>query len=188
MPRSIEFEAEFALSAAMETFRRDGYAGTSIRSLERETGLSSGSLYNSFGDKAAIFRKALAHYNQVVVAERMEEYLEQGSPVQGLRSLFLSLLDEPSGGSSGCLLTNSAVEFGIGESLAKDDVQSGFQIQEGAFLAAIARLPEVLASSATQGLKLLALYQGILVLIRSGYSKVKLRDMINDEFDTFGGN
>lgn len=170
----------------MEAFRRDGYAGTSIKSLERDTGLSSGSLYNSFGDKDAIFRKALVHYNRVVVAERMEDHLDQRSPIEGLRSLFLSLLDEPGGGSSGCLLTNSAVEFGVRESPAKRDVQGGFQIEEGAFMAALGRLPDVSANAPARAIKLLALYQGILVLIRSGYSKAKLQDMINDEFDTLG--
>ena len=35
-----------------------------------------------------------------------------GAGIEGLRRLFLSLLREPDGGSSGCLITNSAVEFG----------------------------------------------------------------------------
>lgn len=171
----------------MEVFRRHGYAGTSIKSLERGTGLSSGSIYNSFGDKDAIFRKALAHYNNVVVAERMREHLKRRSSVEGLRSLFLSLLDEPDGGSSGCLLTNSAVEFGLRKSSAKGHIQSGFQIEENAFLAAFECLTGVSVNAPAQALKLLALYQGVLVLVRSGYSKARLREMINDEFNTFGG-
>lgn len=173
------------LKAAIAAFRRDGYGGTSIKSLERETGLSSGSLYNSFGDKDAIFRQAFSHYNQIVVAARMDKYLAGVLPVEELRSLFLSLLDEPDGGSIGCLLTNSAIEFGTGDSAVKADVQSGFQIEETAFLNSVARLP---AASAAQAIKLLALYQGILVLVRSGYSKAKLHDMINHEFNNFGGD
>lgn len=187
MPRSIEFEREPALTAAMEAFRRDGYGGTSIKDLERETGLSSGSLYNSFGDKNAIFRKALAHYNQIVVSQRMDEHLARQSPVEGIRSLFLSLLDEPGGGSIGCLLTNSAVEFGVGGSAVKGDIEAGFHIQEAAFTAAIEQLPSA-ADAPVHALKLLALYQGVLVLIRFGYPKAKLREMINHEFDTFGGS
>ena len=171
----------------MEAFRREGYGGTSIKDLERETGLSSGSLYNSFGDKNAIFRKALVHYNQIVVTERMDEHLALQSPVDGLHSLFVSLLDEPDGGSSGCLLTNSAIEFGAGGSAVKDDVEAGFQIEEAAFAVAIERLPSAV-DAPIQALKLLALYQGILVLVRFGYPKAKLRDMINREFDTLEGS
>jgi TetR/AcrR family transcriptional regulator, transcriptional repressor for nem operon len=187
MPRAIEFEPEPALNAATEAFRRYGYANTSIKDLERETGLSSGSLYNSFGDKAAIFGQSLAHYNRIVVAARMEQYLTGQAHLEGLRSLFLSLLDEPGGGSLGCLLTNSAVEFGASDSEAKDGVQAGFRIQEDALLAAIGSIPDHAASAAPAALKLLALYQGILVLIRFGYSKAKLHDMINHEFDTMRG-
>jgi TetR/AcrR family transcriptional regulator, transcriptional repressor for nem operon len=188
MPRSIEFDPEPALTAAMEAFRRDGYGRTSIKDLERETGLSSGSLYNSFGDKDAIFGKALSHYNEAVVTRRMDEHLTPQSPIEGLRSLFLSLLDEPGGGSSGCLLTNSAVEFGAGDAAVKDLVQEGFQIQEEAFLGTIAQLPNTSSDPSAQALKLLALYQGILVLIRLGYPKPKLRDMINHELDNLQGD
>jgi TetR/AcrR family transcriptional regulator, transcriptional repressor for nem operon len=188
MPRSIEFEPEPALTAAMEAFRRDGYGRTSIKDLERETGLSSGTLYNSFGDKDAIFGKALSHYNQAVVTRRLEDHLVPRSSVEGLRSLFLSLLDEPGGGTSGCLLTNSAVEFGAGNAAVKDRVQAGFQIQEDALLAAVAQLPDASFDAQAQALKLFALYQGILVLIRFGYPKPKLRDMINHELDDLQGD
>ena len=60
MPRTIEFDHDQALRSAMREFRKNGFAATSIKSLEHATGLSSGSLYNSYGDKNAIFAKALA--------------------------------------------------------------------------------------------------------------------------------
>ncbi len=187
MPRSIEFQIEPVLVAAMEQFRHSGYGGTSIKALERATGLSSGSLYNSFGDKDVIFQKALTHYNQMVVAGRIEKHLTGRPPVEGLRSLFLSLLDEPDGGSSGCLLTNSAVEFGSDDSIAKNSVQAGFEMQEKAFLKAIEQLHPSVPDIEQNALRFLTLYQGILVLFRSGYPTLKLRNMINYEFDKLEG-
>ena len=188
MPRSIEFAVEPALDAVMEQFRHRGYSGTSIKALELATGLSSGSLYNSFGDKKAVFVKALTHYNRVVVVARISEHLAGQTPVEGLRSLFLSLLEEPDGGSNGCLLTNSAVEFGSSDTVPKTGVQDGFEMQEGSFLEAIERAFPTSDVTGQQSVKLLALYQGILVLIRSGYSKSKLRDMINHEFNDLKGD
>jgi len=180
MPRTIEFDSDTVLSAAMHEFRRHGYAGASIKSLERATGLSSGSLYNSFGDKDELFVKALAHYNNTVVRKRIKEHLEGKPPADGIRSLFLSLLREP----DGCLLTNSAVEFGAGESVARAGVQEGLSLLENAFRAALDRLEP---NSAHMPVKLLALYQGILVLIRFGRPKRQIGELINSEINLILG-
>ena len=51
----------------------------------------------------------------------------------------------------------------------------------------VERLPSA-ADAPIQAVKLLALYQGILVLVRFGYPKAKLRGMINHEFDTLEGS
>ena len=47
------------LSAAVRTFRRHGYAGTSVDALTRATGLRRGSLYAAYRDKRALFLAAL---------------------------------------------------------------------------------------------------------------------------------
>jgi len=67
MARELEFDKNEALTAAMNAFRRLGYGGVSIKTLEAETGLSSGSIYNSFGGKDAMFDRVLRHYNKNVV-------------------------------------------------------------------------------------------------------------------------
>jgi TetR/AcrR family transcriptional regulator, transcriptional repressor for nem operon len=187
VPRTIEFELEPTLGAVMNVFRSQGFSGTSIKNLEQATGLSSGSLYNSFGDKNAIFAAALSHYNRVVVAARIAEHLAECPPMQALRGYFLSLLDEPGGGSSGCLLTNSAVEFGLGDSFAKEDLQAGFRLQKEAFLKVVSELFPDARDVPEKALKLFALYQGILVLIRFGHSKADLRAMIINELNFLKG-
>ena len=187
MPRPIEFEVKPVLTAAMSEFRQHGFAGTSIKALERATGLSSGSLYNSFGDKDAVFVQALRHYNEVVVARRIADHLTGKPSLAGLRGYFLSLLDEPDGGSSGCLLTNSAIEFGLGNPIIKAELSAGFQMQEQAFLTALTALLPEATDAAPRALKLLALYQGVLVLIRFGHPKPQLRAMINTELNTMTG-
>ena len=196
MPRAIEFNQDEALRGAIREFRQHGFASTSIKSLERATGLSSGSLYNSYGDKNAIFVKALAHYNEVVVRVRVETHLVNKPPQEAIQSLFFSLLDEPADQSHGCFLTNSAVEFGANDSIAKSGVQEGFAILEQGFQAVIDRLntahddepktaPPI--SQEYSASKLLVFYQGILVLVRFGVSKEKLRKIINKEIEQLLG-
>lgn len=48
------------LAAALKLFARNGYAGTSIRAIAREVGLSESVLYAHFGSKRSIFEAVLA--------------------------------------------------------------------------------------------------------------------------------
>ncbi len=174
MARPLAFDKDQALTAAMEVFRRQGYAGVSIKDLERETGLSSGSLYNSFGHKPELFARVVDHYNDVVVKDRIVQHMQNTETGAGLRAMFLSLLDEPGGGTSGCLLTNSAIEFaGIGS----DGVQRGFQLLRDAFERA----------TPGEGLRLLTFYQGLLVLIRHGHTRSELAAIIDTELTSITG-
>lgn len=184
MVRPVEFDETEALSAAMEAFRRRGYAGISIKDLERETGLSSGSLYNSFGNKGALFRRVLGHYKRMVVEGRIAEHFGERAPVEGLLSFFLSALDEPGGGALGCLLTNSAVEFaGEGDEM----IGTGFSLQLRAFEKQLTHLGQG-ARASTNALRLLAFYQGLLVLIRHGHDKAALASIIEAEIHSIAGD
>src|SRR5579863_8586335 len=111
MGRARDYDEEAVLTGAMHAFRRSGYGGASIRDLEAATGLKAGSIYNSFGDKAGLFAAAFAHYNRTVLHGRIDRFAPPQRGLDGLRRLFLSLLQEPGGGRLGCLITNAAVEL-----------------------------------------------------------------------------
>lgn len=64
MPRPRGFRTETVVDAAIEQFRSSSYAATSTDDLCACTGLSRSSLYNAFGNKAAMFRTALQHYDE----------------------------------------------------------------------------------------------------------------------------
>lgn len=176
MARPRTFDEDRLLTGAMHVFRRRGFAASSVRDLEKATGLTSGSLYNSYRDKQGLFEAASAHYNRTVLARRIADNAPEGAGIAGLRRLFLSLLREPDGGSSGCLITNSAVEFG-----RKD--QPGF-VTEGFAVLRECFADRLGGNSDAEAVALLALYQGILVLIRAGYDKAALEAMITQHFET----
>jgi AcrR family transcriptional regulator len=186
MARPVEFDEKQALTSAMEIFRRRGFAGVSIKTLEKDTGVSSGSLYNSFGSKDQLFVRAINHYNAYVVANRIHRHLEADDPGAGLLSMFLSLLDEPDGGSAGCLLTNTAVEFAGEGGPVADSVTQGFELLLSAFEKVLLRIGTI-AGSRQGALKLLVLYQGLLVLIRHGHSNQDLRAIIYAEINSITG-
>ena len=174
MARPQEFDENKALTAAMHVFRRHGYGGVSVKTLEAETGLSSGSIYNSFGGKAEVFERVLAHYNETVVDKRIRVHLGNPDLDPGTRliSLFQSLLEEPDGGTFGCLLTNSAVEFSGQDTAVGAAIRAGFERFLAAFKATVLGLPDTSEEKAERmSLRLLAYYQGLLVLIRHGHDK-----------------
>ena len=183
MSRPLEFDRDEALTAVSEAFRRHGWASLSIKQLEQETGLSSGSLYNSFGNKDALFREAVGHYNEVVVKARIAEHLGNDDQRAGLMAMFLTLLEEPGGGALGCLLTNSAIEFS-GRGI--DAISDGFELLRAAFEAVLVRLGQG-GKAPINALRLLTFYQGLLVLIRHGHPKDALRRIIVDEIQSIAG-
>lgn len=62
MARPREFDEVTALEAAIECFWQRGYEATSVRDLAKRMGLSAPSLYNAYGDKHALYKRALEHY------------------------------------------------------------------------------------------------------------------------------
>lgn len=173
MGRTRSFDERAVLSKAMHLFRRKGFSSVSVADLETTTGLTVGSLYNAFGDKQGMFDAAFAHYTREVLERRIARYAPPESGLAGLRALFLTLLEEPLGTSFGCLITNTAIEFG-GQLDANRAVDRAFSLLTKTFEARTSR---------TVAVRLLALYQGILVLVRAGYSSSKIRTMIKQEFD-----
>lgn len=186
MARKREYDENAVLTGAMHAFRRQGFAALSVRDLEAATGLKAGSLYNSFGDKAGLFRAAFAHYNSTVLGQRIDRYAKAEAGLAGLRIFFLSLLHEPRNEAFGCLITNSAIEFGQD---APPGVGEGLDSLLALFTARLATAREAghLRPGLDEGMgaqRLLALYQGVLVLVRAGRDKAALARMIDGDFDT----
>ena len=63
MARTREFDPENALDSAMALFWRQGFAGTSVAQLVDETGVNRHSLYETFGDKQALYLQALKRFD-----------------------------------------------------------------------------------------------------------------------------
>jgi TetR/AcrR family transcriptional repressor of nem operon len=186
--RTRTFDEDAVLTGAMKAFRRHGYAGMALPELEAATGISVGSIYNAYGDKRGIFLAAFQHYLKAVLGRRISRFAAPSQQLAGLRQLFLSLLREPGGEKFGCLITNSAIEFGPDHGISGQTTRKGFEILGQLFLERLRAAKssgklrpdtDVKAAAAS----LLALYQGVLVLIRGGYDFKMIRRAINLEFD-----
>jgi len=109
LARTPEFDQEQVLDAALHAFWRKGYEATTLSDLLEATGLARQSLYNTFGDKRALFLASLRRYADVGVG-RLSEALEGGSVRAAIRAVFEDVL-RCSNPGQGCFLVNAATEL-----------------------------------------------------------------------------
>ncbi len=69
-PRS--FDVDKALDRALAVFWRKGYEGTSLPDLTTAMGINRPSLYAAFGNKEALFRRAIDRYSEGPAAHARE--------------------------------------------------------------------------------------------------------------------
>jgi AcrR family transcriptional regulator len=121
--RPREFDADQALDRALEVFWRKGYEGTSIGELTDAMGISRPSLYAAFGNKEALFRKALDRYAQGPAAYTYKA-LEQptaSAVVQQLLRGAVDALTDPLH-PQGCLGVQGALACGDAAQSVKEEL------------------------------------------------------------------
>lgn len=191
MGRKQLWDQAEVLASAMRLFRRRGYFGASLRDIEETTGLHPGSLYRTFQSKDGLFCAALDAYNDQVVQSRVRAHLlEPSDPVAGIRSFFTSTFETGLERDPGCLLTNTAVEsFAVPQ--AADGVRRGLETIESGLAEALTRARTLGLLSADLDVEvsaahLLALYQGLLVLVRAGAPITKLHTITDGAMASIG--
>ncbi len=110
-PRS--FDTDQALDRALKVFWRKGYEGTSLSDLTGAMGINRPSLYAAFGDKEALFRKALDRYAEGP-ASYVREALNQPTALGMVEKLLrgaADLLSNPRN-PPGCLNVQGALACG----------------------------------------------------------------------------
>jgi TetR/AcrR family transcriptional repressor of nem operon len=105
------------LQAAMCCFWLRGYEQTSVRELAESMGITSASLYNAFGDKRALYRRALEHYLEQSVRDRVAR-LSPLPPLSALRAFFDEIVERSVSDRQrrGCMLVNSSLEVAPNDS------------------------------------------------------------------------
>lgn len=112
MARPREFDEKVVLDAAVQRFWVHGYEGTSVRDLASDMGITGASLYNAFGDKRSLFRRALAHYVENSFVERVSRFEATLPHRTAIESFFREIVDRSASDADhrGCMLVNSALE------------------------------------------------------------------------------
>ncbi|CAM3712964.1 TetR family transcriptional regulator [Bordetella sputigena] len=111
MGRPRQFDETQALDRALEYFWQHGYEAASVRDLADAMDLTGASLYNAFGDKPALYRRALEHYIDISVVDRIDRLKSRG-PMKAIEGFFAEMIErslrDPH--RKGCMLVNAALE------------------------------------------------------------------------------
>ena len=128
------FQPEQALDKAMGLFWKQGYEGTSIEDLVQYMGLGRGSLYDTFGDKHALYLAALSQYLAKYQAQAVEFLEQTGRLSEILEGFFQAFIEElvSDPARRGCFLVNASIEMAPHDPEVNTVVQSALQeIEEG---------------------------------------------------------
>jgi len=138
--RKKNYDRTQLIEEAMEIFRDHGFAGTTSQMLVDGLGVNRFSLYAEFGNKQGLFDAVLEQYNHVVVERNFGPLESPGAGIEEIRRLlefFASASHSPASGR-GCLLCNTAVEFGPMDPSGSQFVQRYFKRLSKAFHQALA--------------------------------------------------
>lgn len=111
--RPLGFDPERALEAALRVFWRRGYEGTALSDLTAAMGINRPSIYATFGNKEALFRKALDRYSEQMTCYTAEALKEPTALAVAQRLMvgtadLLSCPENP----KGCLMVQGALACG----------------------------------------------------------------------------
>ncbi len=183
--RPKEFDEQEALERAMEVFWTYGYEATSVQDLLDAMGIHRGSMYDTFGDKHALFTAAINHYGRTIT-QSVEDTLDgPGSPLGNIRKLLGRMAAPAADGKCrGCLATNTVIELAPHDQEVAEAVKALLGRVEKAFHRTLERAVESGELSPDANTRALARFlsctlQGLVVMGKAAASRSTIKDILN---------
>lgn len=113
MPRVKLFDENEVLTKAMNLFWKQGYSATSVQDLVCHLGINRASLYDTFGDKKQLFKKAFELYRKQNINRICELFNNQSIVKEGFAELFKNAIDTAvrDKDKKGCFAVNNTTEL-----------------------------------------------------------------------------
>src|SRR5450631_3290608 len=136
--RPRAYQPEIALGKALDLFRKDGFAATSLDDLSAATGMNRPSLYGAFGDKRELYIKSYARYRADARAAMTDIFRDELPIRERLARIFAVALDiylSGDAGPRGCFTVMTAASEAISDPEIRAMVLEGFSELDKAFAA-----------------------------------------------------
>ncbi len=179
-----QFDTDEALRKALETFWSKGYEATSMCDLVSHMGVNRASLYDTFGNKQALFRQTLERYAEDSLRAIAAVLEAPGSPLANIeRYLGVLLQTQGPGLPNGCYISNTAVELGPHDRQIAEKIRDFWSRLEALVKAALERALKAGEISPRTDTASLARFcntfmQGMAVKIKAGVDADELADGI----------
>jgi TetR/AcrR family transcriptional repressor of nem operon len=187
MSRPREFEEAEVLDRALAAFWRLGYEACSMSELVKSTGLQRQSLYNSFGDKDALFLAVLKRYQRHSAAE-LGQLDRPDATLADLRAYMERVLAiQAARGCGACLLVRTAFGPQAREPRVRKAVTAGARAVRECFVRVVERavrsgeLPKETEPESCAAY-LYAVLNGLAALTRTGGEARQAADVLDQTF------
>jgi AcrR family transcriptional regulator len=132
------YPPEVALAKALDLFRRDGFAATSLDDLSAVTGMNRPSLYGAFGDKRELYIKSYQRYRDDARGAMLEVFRAEAPLRERLQRIYAIALDIYLGGEygpRGCFTVMTAASEAVADPQIRAMALQGFVELDKAFAA-----------------------------------------------------
>jgi AcrR family transcriptional regulator len=136
--RPRAYQPEIALGKALDLFRKDGFAATSLDDLSAATGMNRPSLYGAFGDKRELYIKSYARYRADARAAMLDIFRDEMPIRKRLERIYAVALDiylSGEAGPRGCFTVMTAASEAVADPEIRAMVLEGFSELDKAFAA-----------------------------------------------------
>ncbi len=184
MPRHKEFDQEKALRDAIAAFSQRGFAATSTDDLMAAMNIGRQSMYDTFGDKRALFLKALEFYSRENIGEIVAELRKPSSPLVNIRNVLLQFTERKDlSPPYGCMGVNAICEFGLTDQEVLAAMQNAARLERQALLETLRRAKKEGELSADADIASLADFidvtlSGVRVAANGGMSRAALKRIV----------
>jgi len=192
MARQKEFDPERALLEAMGLFWRLGYENTSVGALMREMGIARQSLYDTFGDKRALYLKALACYRDQTNGAMQRMFETAPSVKAGFGKLLHGMAGETrEQHDRGCLLLSANLQRDTRDAVVTNFLRDNEARVEAIFESALRRAQKRGELPAKENARALARFfvvtiQGMRALARLKSDRKALAQVADVALSVFG--
>lgn len=136
--RPRAYEPDVALGKALDLFRKDGFAATSLDDLSAATGMNRPSLYGAFGDKRELYIKSYQRYRDDARASLIDIFRSEQPIRERLKRIYAIALDiylSGDAGPRGCFTVMTAASEAVFDPDIRAMVLEGFAELDKAFMA-----------------------------------------------------